>query len=482
MNAPRTWLRPLLGAGLALLCGWPASGSAQDLLTVWRAVEQHDPAVAVARAEHAASQTQRDRADALLRPRVTLGLGAGLGAADARMDGARFSAPGFGAADGANFATSIHGGVQGSATLSVQQALIDRGRDATRAQLELGADMGGIAWRAAKNDLFLRTAERYFALALAEERVRVDQQQLAALQRTAAGASERFKIGESPITDTYEANAAAASVRAELESGRLALTLARQKLSDSSGLARPEASLPVPPDALPAPALQTWVDSAQAQNLQVQLAQHQVALAERDLERRRAANSPTVNLVGQAGYDQLAGNGDFGYARNRNTNAMVGVQIKIPLYDGGMGSAEVNEGAHLLEKAQAALDQARDATNEQVRAAWSSWESGQERLRALQDALKASSERLEATRLGLQVGDRTTQDVLNAEKSQAQTELELARARIDQAMALLRLAALADRLDEAVVAQIRAVPTPAAIRTAPVDARATGSGRKSKND
>ena len=55
MSMRRAWLRHGLGIGLLGLGALPAT--AQDLLTVWRAAEQHDRTLAVARAEHAAAQT-----------------------------------------------------------------------------------------------------------------------------------------------------------------------------------------------------------------------------------------------------------------------------------------------------------------------------------------------------------------------------------------------------------------------------------------
>ena len=59
-------------------------------------------------------------------------------------------------------------------------------------------------------------------------------------------------------------------------------------------------------------------------------------------------------------------------------------------------------------------------------------------------------------------GDRTLLDVLNAENAQADAELALAQARCDQVLTRLRLAALADRLDEALLAQVNALLAPEA--------------------
>lgn len=439
--------------GLSLLFAAPLAAHAQDLVTVWRAAQQHDRGLAVARAEHAASQTKREQAAALWRPNVMLGATAGLGASDVRMSGAQFSAPGMGTSSGVNFGTSVNGGLLTRAAVMAQQPLYNRARDASRAQLALGADMGDSAWKAAQNDLALRVAERYFALALAEESLRVIKRQEEAIARATTEAHDRFELGESPVTDTHEADAALAGVRAQVEDAGLKVALTRQALANTTGLAAPTALLPGGSLA-PVGDLAAWIEAALSNNPQLRVAQQGIAMAEQDVRRRRAGSAATVDLVAQGALDRLGGSGDFGSASNRSRSAMIGVQLNIPLYDGGTAAAQASEGARLLEKAQAQLDQAREQVTEQVRVAWLGWHAGQARIVALQNALKASAARLDATRLGRAVGDRTLMDVLNAENAHQQATLALSQARAEQVQQRLRLLALADRLDETGVAAV----------------------------
>ena len=122
-----------------------------------------------------------------------------------------------------------------------------------------------------------------------------------------------------------------------------------------------------------------------------------------------------------------------------------------------MREAQEREAAERLNQARAELDLAREEVAQQVRATWQGLLTGAARLAALQEGLTASRARADATRLGREVGDRTLLDVLNAENAQADAELALAQARSDQVLTRLRLAALADRLDEALLAQVNAL-------------------------
>ncbi len=432
------------------------AADATSLLEAWQAAQVHDRVLAVARSEHAAAQTRRAQASALWRPSVSISGGVGVASAQTKMNGAQFSAPGMGTSSGVDFATSINGGASARLAITAQQPLFDRSRETQREQLTLTADMGEVAWHAAQQEAMLRTAERYFDLAVARERVRVVQRQHEAVVRAAQEAHDRFKLGDLPVTDTHEADAALASLQAQLAAAELDAAVKRQALSDSTALAQPGARLPPPGIAEVMQPMEHWLQAVEAGNVQLRLAQHAVQLARQGLRQYQGLAGTSVNLVAQAGHDVLTGSGNYGRASNRASNAMVGVQVVIPLYTGGMRTAQEKGAAHMLEKALAQHDAAREQVAAQARAAWLGLQAGQSRVVALEQALKASHARLDATRVGQSVGDRTTLDVLNAENEYASAALLLAEARSAQVMTRLRLAALADELDEVLIARLGA--------------------------
>jgi outer membrane protein len=127
---------------------------------------------------------------------------------------------------------------------------------------------------------------------------------------------------------------------------------------------------------------------------------------------------------------------------------MIGVQLTVPVFTGGYRSAQQEEALSLAEKARAEEARTRQQIALQTRAAWLGLTVGASRVAALSAALEASRARLDATRLGRQVGDRTTLDLLNAESDASSAELSLVQARIGLLEERLRLAALAGTLDE----------------------------------
>ncbi len=167
-----------------------------------------------------------------------MGLTASVGVATSETDaqGAQFSAPGLGQSNGVAFSTSVTNGTSGRWAIAAALPLYNPERRAQQQQLNLSADGAELEWQAAAQTLMLRTAERYLDLALAEEAVRVLKRQQDAVQRAATEAQDRFKLGSIPVTDTHEARARLASLRAQVLAAETDLQLKRNLLADSTGL------------------------------------------------------------------------------------------------------------------------------------------------------------------------------------------------------------------------------------------------------
>lgn len=444
------WLAWALCA--AALAATAAPSGATDLIDAWRAAQQHDLDYTAARAAQQAGAARRSQASALWRPTVLLSGAAGLAGNDTGVTGAQFSAQGFGVSEGVAFNTSVNRGAMGRVALSASLPIFSRERDVQGRQLLLSADVADLEWQEAQQTLMLDTAQRYFDVGLAGQSLRVLRQQQAAVDRALTEAQDRFRLGDVPVTDTHEAAARAQAIAAQRLVLETDLQLKEGEFADATGL-QPAALQPMLPapeaTAIEAQELAFWLTEAAAGNplLRRQLAA--VEVARQEAAKSSAARSPNVDLIAQLGRERLSGKGDFGSASNSASNRMIGVQISVPLYTGGMRSALQQEALRGIDKAQAQADRTRQLVAQKTRAAWLGLTVGAGRVAALSQALVASRLRLDATRLGRQVGDRTTLDLLNAENDAASAELTLLQARIELSMNRLRLTAVAGQLDEA---------------------------------
>jgi outer membrane protein len=427
------------------------AASAVDLVDAWRAAQTNDLEFVAAASARQAGEARREQGASVWRPSVQLTGTAGRANNATTVTGAQFSAPGFGSAEGASFDTSINNGNMTRWALEARQPLVSRERDAQKRQLELSADVADLEWQAAQQALMLRTAERYFDAVLAGESLRVLRRQQAAVDRASAEVRDRFRLGDVPVTDTHEAAARAEAIKAQVLAAENELQLKQAALADATGLPATELQALAPAGAVIAqdvPPLAQWLAVAKASNLQLRAQAAGVEVTQQEAAKFSALAAPSLDLVAHVGQDRLNGSGDFGPASSSLNNAMIGVQLTLPLYTGGYRSARQDETQRLADKAATDADRTAQQVALQTRTAWLGLTVGAARAAALAESLKATLSRLDATRVGRQVGDRTTLDLLNAENDASRAELALLQARVSLLLDRLRLAALAGRLGE----------------------------------
>ena len=427
------------------------SASAADLMEVWRAAQLHDLDYIAAMSVYKAGVSKEAEANALWRPTVQITGTAGRMTSDTTTQGAQFSAPpSFPTTSGVAFNTSVNNGSVDRWSLSAKQPLINRDRLSQSRQLNLSYEASDFEWQIARQSLILRTTERYFDVVMAQETLTVLQRQTQSLEKSLGEIKVRFQLGEVPVTDIHEATARWESVQAQLMAADADLQIKLIALADATGfmpdkLAVLRPSGEIIPDSKN---LDGWLGELSQNNPELRLKQIRLNIAREESTRYGMLASPSLDLVGEISHDHLSGSGDFGAASNTSRNAILGVQLTIPLYTGGYRSARQDESVAMAEKALSDYDRTRQQIALQIRSAWLGLTVGSSRVSALAASLKANQSRLAATRLGHKVGDRTTLDVLNAENDAANAQIAWIQARVALVMNRLRLAALAGKLLE----------------------------------
>jgi outer membrane protein len=447
MTPSRLNLKRLSGALLAAALFAPAA-QALDLLQTWEQARQHDPQMQVVQATRSSVQAYEAQAQSLWRPVVMGSATVGAMSSETRTTGAQFAVGGQPPMPG-SFATSASAALSTRWSVQAKQALYSPERQAQQAQLQQAA--GVAEWRAdlAQQQFMLLTVQRYFNVLLAERQLQVLKSQHAAVQRSLTEAQDRFAIGDLPVTDTHEAAARASGLQAQWLSADSELQMARQVLAESTRLPA-ETLKPLTPKAAESAAASPPLDQVLTQvreaNTGLRLKKAQWDVARHEVKKHQARGSVTLDLVAQAGRDRLSGDGDFGPASNTQSQQMLGLSLNVPLYTGGYRSAKLQEAVSAQAQAEAEYELAVHQTQQQARSVWLALQTGPARLSALQAAWKASTARLDATRLGRQVGDRTTLDLLQAQNDAAQSELAWLRAQTELLQTRLQLDALTGSL------------------------------------
>ena len=427
-----------------------AVGGAQaaDLLETYHAAQANDPVIASAFAAQQAGEEKSTQGRALLLPSVNLNANTTYN--DTNIQYRPAQPPFF---TGGNYRYNTHG-----YNVNLVQPLFRQQNWMAYSESELQVAVSEAQYKVAEQELVIRTAQAYFDVLIAEDSVQLAQAQKSAIVEQLAQAKRNFEVGSATITDTHEAQARYDLTGAQEIAAQNNLEIKRrvlQQLTNSlpGHLKRLEGELKL---EMPQPAdMEKWIADAQNSNPQLAIAQAYAQLAEKEVERNRGGHYPTVDLVANYGKNYATG-GTFGLASDtRNTN--IGVQLNMPLFQGGAVNSKWREAEANRERAQQDLESARRNVTLQTSQAYFGVVNGMAQVQALQQALVSSTSVLEATKTGQEVGVRTNLDVLNAQQQLYATRRDLYQSEYNYLGNMLRLKAAVGTLDEADLSKVNQV-------------------------
>lgn len=403
---------------LALLVLLSCPAHAANLMEVYREAQQQDAAYASARAAHEAGQEKAPQGLALLLPSVNLGANTTWNEVDSPTTNRQYNSNGY--------------------SLSLRQPLYSKQNFAQYEQSKSQVSQAEAQFAIARQDLIVRVAQAYFDVLLAQDNVALAGAQKAAIGEQLEMAKRNFEVGTVTITDTHEAQARydlttaqeiAAQNDLEIKNRALQLILGKipahlNALNDQLPLVLPE-----PND------MTKWVAQAEQQSPQIASQRAAFEIARQEVERNRAGHHPTLDLV--AGYSQ---NSNSSYLISGTvTSQTVGLQLNLPIFQGGSVNSKVREALANQEKARQDLELENRKAALQTRQAFLGVTSGLAQVKALGQALVSSQSSLDSTRLGMEVGVRTNVDVLNAQQQLFTAKRDLSQARYNYILNQLKL-------------------------------------------
>ncbi|WP_300332069.1 TolC family outer membrane protein [Accumulibacter sp.] len=433
--------------GLAALCA--ASGAlAADLMQVYRDALSYDAQYAAARATAAAGRERLPQALAGLLPSVNA-------TGSTSWNGSHYDYRPGGSSATQSYRNRYNTNSYGA---SLTQPLFRWQNWVQYDQAKLLVMQAEATFAQAGQELIVRLAQAYFDVLFASENLRAVQAEKTAIGQQLEQAKKNFEVGTATITDTYEsqsrfdlARAKEIAAESELEVKRYALRALIGKEPGELNRLKDKAVVQPPQPA----SMEPWVEAAERDSFLVQAQQAAAEAAGRAVEVSRAGHYPTLDVV--ANYSANNSPGQFGIGEIDTRTRQLGLQLNIPIFQGGAVNSRTREAAAKRDAEFSALDNARRNSALNARQAYLGVVSGLAQVRALEAALVSSLSSLESNRLGYEVGVRINIDVLNAENQVYVTRRDLAKARLDTLLAQLKLKAAVGTLGEADLEQINAL-------------------------
>lgn len=432
-------------AGLLLAVQRPAQS--EDLLQIYDLAVQSDPVLKEAENNLYATREVKPQAKALLLPNFNL-------QGDATYNNIRTR----GNTSAGSFKNS-DSYVDGALTPVITQTIYNRADWIQLKQTDNTIAQAEAQYRNSEIDLMARTTSAYFEVLRRADAVRVSESLVRANERQLEQSRQRFEVGLVAITDVNESQAAYDLSRANLILAQNSLDSSWEALRKIVGpinvpLARLGEKLPLtPPDPND---INQWSDAALQGNYGILAAAQAVEAAKKEIEIQRSGHYPT--LQANAGYNWTRSGAEF------NTDidgAYVGLQVTVPIYQGGAVNSRTRQAGYQLRASQDQLDQQRRTVTQSVKDAFRGIISSISDVQARQAAVVSARSNLESTQAGLEVGTRTQVDVLNAQRSLFQAEFDYLSSRYDYVINGVKLHQATSTLSRDVLAKGNAWLTPA---------------------
>lgn len=330
---------------------------------------------------------------------------------------------------GVNYADpAANDNLSGSIGLTANMLLYDFGRS------KLGVDAAKetvLATRSAlldvENTVLLNTVTAYLSVRRSEAFVGLRQNNVRLLNEQLRATRDRFEVGEVTRTDVSLAEARLAAARSGLAAEQGGLARAQEQYKAVVGV-YPQ-SLAPPPRMPAVPGTEDAARSiARQENPQVQQVKHQVAAAELGVERAARNVQPALRGTGRIAVDD-----------NGNDSSSLGIELSGPIYQGGAVVSGVRQAQAFRDQVRAQLYTTGLLVDQQVGNAYANLAVAIASIDASNRQVRAASLALRGVREELQLGARTTLEVLDQEQELLDAQTNLVSAEVDRHLAVYQI-------------------------------------------
>jgi outer membrane protein len=441
-----------------LLAVAATSASAADLGAVYQRALANDPVIREAEANRRAARESKPQALAALLPQVN---------ASGRYDEEETDSTGAFVQPGLPPTPEVRDSDGNSSAwdVTLRQSVFRwqnwaalRRADAESAQAE--AD-----YRAAQQDLILRTSDAYFNVLAAQDALESAQAAHDAIGRQLEQSEKRFEVGLIAVTDVQEAKAAYDSATATLIQAKRNLATTGERLRELTGdtfdeLSKPGEAMPL---TAPSPANpEDWVRLAMEQNARLISSRLAADITRHNVSAERGGHLPSIDFVVSRSHFEseatIIGT-SAGDVDSDSDDTTYSLQFTLPIFSSGATASRVRQAGFRHVAARERLERTARETERETRDAYLGVNSEMARVQSLKQAVESARTALQATEAGYEVGTRTSVDVLDARRRLFEAETNYSRSRYDYLLNVLRLRLAAGTLDAQGLAEINALLT-----------------------
>ncbi|HEX4762239.1 MAG TPA: TolC family outer membrane protein [Sphingomicrobium sp.] len=302
---------------------------------------------------------------------------------------------------------------------------------------KIRVEAGRATLRAVEGDVFTLAVAAYMDVIRDRAIVELNANNVRVLGTNLEATRDRFEIGDLTRTDVAQSEARLQLGRSQLATSQGVLTASEATYRQVIG--HPPGQLAPPPPLPPLPAsAEEAVRIALANNPDLVAAVRLARASGYDVRVAEAGRLPTLSGVLSGTYvNDLAGN--TGGLPRSGTSTTAGLNVRVPLYQGGLPSAQIRQAQALEGQSLERVVESERLVVANARSAFATYDAAQRAIQANTIAVQANELALEGVRAEQSVGTRTVLDVLNAEQELLNSQVALVRAKRDAYVAGFQL-------------------------------------------
>lgn len=419
-------LRPFVASFIFFMAAaalFPASGFASDKLTLveaYKSALNNHESIAIAREALVQSGKSTRKAYAKILPSLSVN-GSYRKYSEEKTSGVFIIQPDYNTAVEVKVEQLLFGGGRGISY--IRQA--KKGERVSTSALELAREL-----------VIIETARAFYGALRAAREVEINEASLKRAEQQQKVSRARLNAGTATKTLVLRADAEAAGISAELFSARNDLKNAIWRLSRITGVKAENIVAYTPPEiSTPDGGVDGFVVTALSQRRDYHIAEIERDIAKHGVGYARGAYFPTVTLEGvYLSRDQSPQTTFY-----LDESVYGGVNISMPIFEGGLRLADVGEAKSILREAEFnRLSLARDIEIE-VREAYNNVETLSHIIESFSKQLSFAKENYDMVFKQFTYGILDNMDVIDADTTLVEAQLGLMNAKYDHQLGILEL-------------------------------------------
>jgi len=272
-------------------------------------------------------------------------------------------------------------------TISVEQTLIDFGRGADLSKSKIGLDLAKAKLLKKEQDILYKTTEAYTGLILANEKLKINRDNVDLLSSQVETDRIRVERGKITLSDASQSESSFAEAQAKLIQAENELLTSKLNYENIIGLLDDSKSLdknsineyPLPEN------LSLAIKLSKKNNPDLIIAKLEYEQAQKDNTIAKSDLAPTANLSLERSYVD-----DLSSTINEREKDTVKATISWPFYSGGKNIASLRKNKSVETRARLILDSVTKKNQTNVASAWSNYQSNKSLLNSVQVQVKAA--------------------------------------------------------------------------------------------